>query len=96
MIVKLVEELLSQGTAATLHPSQYYVAVIPWDVKKKWYPCRSKLFSHLEETGHAMLKTRHKNRRWGEILHGSEKHCKIIRFGASTSFLLNIPKQREY
>jgi hypothetical protein len=32
----------------------------------------------------------------GEILHGSEKHCKIIRFRASTSFLLNIPKQREY
>jgi hypothetical protein len=66
MIVKLVEELLSQGTAATISPLftllstglfgytnpeedwrgfkplqspprlVYYVAVIPWDVKKIW------------------------------------------------------------
>jgi len=76
MIVKLVEELLSQGIAATISPlfapPSTMLPSYPWNLKKniwlswKWSPCRNKLFSHLEETGHAMLKTRQKNRRWGK------------------------------
>lgn len=61
MIVKPVEELLSQGIAATIFPAS--PTLIPvlcchhtlefegklW-LSWKWSPCRNKLFSHLEET----------------------------------------------